>query len=364
MKSFIKFLFFLGIGVGILYFVYQNQEAAYQLGKECDPNKYPSDNLWDYVVTAFSQTNLFWLLMVCVAFMVSNISRALRWNLLIEPLGYKPRAANAFFATMVGYFINLALPRAGEIAKPATLAKYEKIPVDKLIGTIVADRVFDVIMLLLMIGLTFLLQFQHLYNFLFGEKVPVTCVTGIVQEVGEPFPWLTVFLVLVAIGVLTLSIIFIKWNAIKETAFFQKVKALALNFYAGMKTVFELRRGKLVQFLIHTVVIWFMYYIMMYICFWAYEPTSELSALTALLVFVFGAFGIVIPSPGGIGTYQLAVTAGLIIYAVPGPQAFAFSNIIFFTINIFCNVLFGFLAYILLPIYNKGYEPTLPTTKE
>lgn len=364
MKSFIKFLFFLGIGVGILYFVYQNQEAAYQLGKECDPSKYPADSLWDYVVDAFSQTNLFWLLVVCAAFMVSNVSRAMRWNLLISPLGYKPRAANAFFATMVGYLINLALPRAGEIAKPATLAQYEKIPVDKLIGTIVADRVFDVIMLLIVVGLTFLLQFQHLYNFLFGEKEPETCITGVVQEVAAPFPWLTIFLVLLGIGLLVLLIIFIKWNAIKETAFFAKIKALALNFYEGMKTVFALRRGKLIMFFVHTILIWFMYYMMTYMCFLAYEPTSELSALAALLVFVFGAFGIVIPSPGGIGTYQLAVTAALIIYAVPGPEAFAYSNIIFFTINIFCNVLFGFIAYILLPIYNKGYEPTLPTGQE
>lgn len=362
-KSILKIALFLGFGLVVLYFVYRNQEAGYQLGKECDPTKYPNENLFAYVMQAFSETKPFWLVMVCLSFMVSNISRALRWNLLIEPLGYKPKLYNTFFATMVGYFINLAFPRAGELAKPATLAQYEKISLDKLIGTIVADRVFDVVMLLSMLGLTFLLQFQHVYNFLFGEKVPEECINPVpIVEQSFQIPWLLIFMIIVGIGFLGLLIIIIKWKAVKETAIYKKIRVLLVNFYEGAKTVFALKGNKLIQFFIHTIVIWLMYYLMMYFCFFAYEPTAQLGLGAALLAFVFGSFGMVVPSPGGIGAYQLAVTAALLIYGVSGPQAFAFSNIIFFTVMLFCNVLFGVLAYALLPILNrtksdKGLSP-------
>ena len=114
------------------------------------------------------------------------------------------------------------------------------------------------------------------------------------------------------------------------------------------------------MFFVHTIVIWTMYYLMMYLCFFAYAHTSGLSPMAALLAFTFGTFGMVIPSPGGMGTYQYAVTAALVIYGVGNADAFAFSNIIFFTISLFCNIIFGVLAYILVPIYNKGYEPVLP----
>lgn len=354
LKSILKIALFLAFGLIILYFVYRNQESAYQAGKLCDPSKYPNENLFAYVMQAFSETKFFWLMMVCLAFMVSNISRALRWNLLIEPLGYKPKLYNTFFATMVGYFINLAFPRAGELAKPATLAQYEKISLDKLIGTIVADRVFDVLMLLSVIGLTFLLQFQHVYNFLFGEKVPVECVNPLpVVEPGFQIPWLMIFLIFVGIGLLGLIIIAIKWKSIQQTAIYTKIRVLLFNFYDGAKTVFALKGSKLIQFFIHTVVIWLMYYLMMYLCFFAYAPTAQLGMGAALLAFVFGSLGMVVPSPGGIGTYQLALTAALVIYGVSSPEAFAFSNIIFFTITLFCNVFFGVMAYALLPILNR-----------
>ena len=153
-------------------------------------------------------------------------------------------------------------------------------------------------------------------------------------------------------------ILVLKWKVIKQTAFAQKIIALLLSFIAGMKTVFKLKSP--FMFFVHTISIWTMYYLMMYICFFAYAPTSGLSPLAALLAFTFGTFGMVIPSPGGMGTYQIAVTAALVIYGVAEADAFAFSNIIFFTISIFCNITFGLLAYILMPIYNRGYEPVLP----
>ncbi|MCH2022210.1 MAG: flippase-like domain-containing protein [Saprospiraceae bacterium] len=358
MKAVFKFIGFIAVGVSILYFVYVNQAAGYEAECACKGGC-EFNNLLDKITNDFKGANFFWLLMICLAFMLSNISRALRWNQLIEPLGYKPKTFNSFFATMVGYMINLALPRAGEIAKPAMLTKYEKIPIEKLVGTIVIDRVFDVMMLLIITGITFLTQFNYLYDFLFGvDKPSAECIEAI--DNSSSFPWIGVFKALILLGIIFSFLLFIKWKTIKKTPIAQKIIALILSFFAGMKTVFKLKNP--FMFFVHTVLIWTMYYLMMYICFFAYAPTSGLSPMAALLAFTFGTFGMVIPSPGGMGTYQIAVTAALVVYGVAEADAFAFSNIIFFTITLFCNIAFGLLAYILLPLYNKGYEPKLPET--
>ena len=361
MKSLLKFALFLGFGLLILYFVYQNQEAAFQLECQCKPSSCAFDSLWKKILHDFKQANLGILALVCLGFLLSAYSRALRWNILLEPLGYKPRALNGFFAIMTGYLFNLALPRAGEITKPALFSRYEKIPMDKLMGTIVVDRIFDVIMLLVVVGLAFILQFPALYGFISGETRPkAECEPGFVPPpVAEGGSWL--FWIGLVLGILALLVFL--WalanrQRIKGSAAFQKFKGMALNFYEGIKSVFRLRRPGM--FLFHTLFIWVLYFLMTYICFAAYEPTSGLGGMAALLAFVFAGFGILIPSPGGMGTYQIAVTAALVVYQVPESDAFSFANILFFTVNIFCAIFFGLLSYVVLPIYNRGYVPQVP----
>jgi uncharacterized membrane protein YbhN (UPF0104 family) len=364
-KSLLKFLLFLGVGIGILYFVYQNQEAGFQ--KECAfknefdcEGKCTETSLLNKMFNDFAAADLFWLLMVCIAFMISNLSRSLRWVLLIRQLDgggkYHPKWYNAFFTTMIGYLVNLALPRAGEFARPATLAQYEKLPLDKLFGTIVTDRIMDMLMLLLVVGLTFLLQFQNIYNFLSGKAAePPKCNVPLpVAEAGSSIPWGWIFIGLFIMGVLGLALIWLLRERLRKLTIYKKIEGMVFNFADGIKTIFALRRGDLLQFFFHTIVIWTMYFLMTYLCFFAYAPTAHLGIMAALLAFVFGSFGILIPSPGGMGTYQIAVTAALVIFGIAKADAFAFSNILFFTINIFCNVAFGLLAYILLPILNRS----------
>ncbi len=353
----IKFALFLAVGLGLLYVVYQNQAAGFERECACKGGC-AQPNLLAKIWADFSGANYFYLALVAAAFLLSVLSRALRWAILIEPLGYKVRPLNGFFAIMVGYLINLALPRAGEIAKPALLNQYEKVPVDKLIGTIVVDRIFDVIMLLLVLGVSFIVQFDAIMGFLSGETRPTgECVTPQTVE-KSAFPWFWLLVGMGSVALLSLIIIAIKWKQIQQSAFYAKIKAMALNFWAGMLTVFKLKRP--FMFFFHTFFIWLMYFVMTYVCFWAYGPTLHLSASAAFLAFVFGGFGVLIPSPGGMGTYQLAVTAALVVYGVNSGDAFAFANISFFTINIFCNLFFGLLAYIVLPIYNRNYQPQLP----
>ena len=356
LKSLLKSVLFFSFGAVILYFVYRNQEAAYALDCACKGDCV-HEFLYQKIIQDFRSTKIFYLLLVCLGFVLAVWSRAARWNLLLEPLGYRPRVWNGFFAIMTGYLFNLALPRAGEFSKPALLARYEKIPLDKLLGTIVIDRIFDVIMLLLMTGLAFLLQFQNLYNFLFGEARPaVVCQTGKVLEANASgsVPWL--YLVLGGGLFLVLGLVVLIWKgaALKKSPLYQKFKTLALNFSEGIKAVFRLKHPY--WFLFHTCFIWLMFFLMTYVCFFAFGPTEHLGASAALLAFVFGGFGVLIPSPGGVGTYQLAVMAALLLYGIPRADAFAFANISFFTVNVFCCVFFGLLAYLVLPFYNRAYE--------
>ena len=367
LKSIFKFLLFLGVGIAILYFVYQNQEAGFQ--KECTfkeqydcEGKCTEISLLQKLIKDFSSTNFFWLSLVCVAFMVSNLSRALRWNLLIRQLDgggkYHPKLYNSFLTIMVGYLVNLALPRAGEFVRPATMARYEKLPLDKTIGTVVTDRIIDMLMLMMVMVISLLLQFQNIYNFLSGKSAePPKCNVPLPETATAsslPLGW--ILLGLFISGILGLLIIYLFRERLSKLTIYKKIESMVLNFWEGIKTVFSLRRGDLVKFIFHTFVIWFMYFLMTFLCFYAYEPTAHLGFMAALLCFVFGSLGVLVPSPGGMGTYQLAVTAALVIYGVAKADAFAFSNIIFFTINLVCNVLFGLIAYMLLPILNRKRE--------
>ena len=343
----LKFLVFLGVGVGILYLVYQQQNAAFQ--EECALKGISSDNcsLLQKVVTDFQGANYWWILMVLVAFTTSNVSRALRWRMLIRPLGFSPRLINAFFTTVLGYFANLALPRLGEIVRGATLARYEKIPVEKVMGTIVADRVFDVICILIVSGLAFLLAFDEIWSFV-QENVSVA---GRLQNAGG---------FLLAMGVVALFLLLLAWllrRKITSSKLYHRVADIALGFWQGIQTVRQLDRPGL--FLFHTFNIWFMYYLMTYLCFFAFEPTSGLSPLAGLVVFVFGGWGVVIPSPGGMGTYHFLAQTALAIYGISGDDGFSWANISFFSIQLGCNVFIGILALLLLPPLNRHYQPAI-----
>ncbi|TXB62023.1 lysylphosphatidylglycerol synthase transmembrane domain-containing protein [Phaeodactylibacter luteus] len=339
-----KFLLFLGTGLFILYLVYNSQNAAYQ--EECALKGIPGSecSLLQKVVTDFQEANYFWVLMVLAAFTLSNFSRAARWRMLIRPMGYEPKFINAFFTIVLGYFANLGLPRMGEVVRGATFAQYEKIPVEKVMGTIVSDRVIDVISILLVTGLALLLEFDTIWAFV-NEKADL----GRLANLGN------LLLAAGAIGLAGLGLIYLFRKPLSRTTVYQKVYNLAMGFWQGIKTVSQLDRPFL--FLLHSLNVWFMYFMMTYLCFFAFAPTSGLSAVAALTVFVFGGWGIVIPSPGGMGTYHFLAQTALAMYGISGDDGFSWANISFFSIQLGCNVLIGLLALALLPVLNRGYEP-------
>ncbi len=340
-----KFLLFLGVGLVILYLVYQNQNEAYKAQCAIDGVAAETCSLIQKVIEDFKGLNMIWVYGVFAAFIFSNIMRALRWNMLLKSLGRTPRTVNSFLTIMLGYFANLGLPRLGEVLRPVTMARYEKVPVEKVLGTIVVDRAIDVISLLTLIGIAFLLEFDTLWGYL-SENMQ----TGEGSLLMNP-----IVLGLAGFGILSLLLLFIFREKIQQSKFYEKILGVLKGFWDGMMSVKNLENPGL--FIFYSIMIWVAYYVMFYMYLPAFNPTAHLGFTVALMVFVFGTFGIVIPSPGGMGSYHFLVMAALALYGVTGSDAFSFANFSFFATH-FCNIVLGLVAVIFLPTINKSYNPT------
>ncbi len=338
-------ILFLGIGLTILWFLFQSLNQDYQ--EDClQRGILPSDcSLWDKLWTDLRSAKVFWLVVIVVCFFISNISRALRWQQLVSSLGHPTRGVNAFLTTMLGYFANLGLPRFGELVRAASFARYEKIAFEKVMGTVAVDRVVDLLSFAILFLLALVLQFDILWTYI-KENASLPFIS-IFQSL-----W---FYLALIVGTMCTILIFWQWQKFMHIKIFQKIDRMARGFLEGLRSVGQLDQP--FSFIAHSLIIWLMYYLMTYLCFKAFEPTAALSPMAALLVFVFGSLGMIVPSPGGMGSYHALVIAGLALYGIKADDAFSFAMIIFFTINIFGNILFGILALLLLPGYNHSYQP-------
>jgi hypothetical protein len=341
----LKFFVFLGIGTSLLYLVYRQQSIAFQ--EDCALKGIPPGacSLFEKVLADFGAINYWWILAVLLAFVISNISRAARWIMLLRPLGVQPRMSNAFFTIILGYFFNLALPRLGEIARAGAFARYERMPLEKVLGTVFVDRIFDVISILLITGIGFFLEYDTLLafaskNISFGSKL-----NGLLQMAWS--------LPLIAIAVVSILILFKK--RLQKTGIYRKSVGIIEGFWQGILTVRHLRRPG--WFIFHSVNMWFMYFLMIYFCLRSFEPTTGLGPVETLTIFIFGSWGIVIPSPGGMGTYHFLTQTALGIYGVAGEDGFSFANIAFLCINLGGNILMGLIALVILPLLNRDYAP-------
>ncbi len=228
------------------------------------------------------------------------VSRGIRWNYLLETMGYRAKKSNAIAAVTGGYLANLGIPRIGEIARCTFLNQKEKIPVDKLFGTILLERTIDSLMLGICLGLTFIFQFNQIGDF-FAEIFNL-------RKADEAEPSFTLYYVLITF-VLVGLILFLARKPILRLPFFQKIKGFLLGLKEGFLSAFKMKRKG--AFIFHTLLIWGLYYLMTYVCFFALDQTKHLNPADGLFVLVVGGMGMVVPSQGGIGSYHLAVKIGL-----------------------------------------------------
>jgi hypothetical protein len=298
---------------------------------------------WELLKKAMDRAHYWLLVPVFSLLLVSHWIRALRWRQLMEPMGYHPSRLNTFFAVMIGYFVNLGAPRLGEVVKCTVLARYEKVPAQKLIGTIVAERAFDVICLLLVFGLAFVFQFDIISSLVHNYIFP-----AFQNKNGQTaYHKIIILVVSVILFFVILKIIFSRFGHINLV---QKLKDILTGVWHGLISVRALKNKPL--FFVYTIGIWCMYWLSTWCGFFAIDETSRLTLTDALTVLAMGSVGMIL-SPGGIGAYALLVMETVALYNIPvEPYGQALGWLLWFG-QFLSFVIFGVISFILLPRVNR-----------
>ena len=329
--SVIEYLFFLGIGIVLLWLSVRSLDLTV---------------IWSDI----QQATYGWLFLALFFALVSHVFRALRWNLLINTLGYKTRLTSTFFSVMIGYLANTAVPRMGEFARCGVLSKKEKIPFNTLFGTVISERMFDLIVLIVLIFLVTIFQMELLGEFMqrnfgpFYEKV-FTNIYDILIFVAAIF---------VLLG-LTGYLIWHFKEKIKVLKMYEPVRRFLDGLWLGIKTIKKMPQKGL--FLVYTFFIWLFYAIMVYLPFFMLPETSQLTFVDGLTVLAIGSLGIVAPVPGGIGAYHYIVKVTLTeLYRVEANAAMSFATISHAGQTLL-NVLVGAVSYFLIGLFSKNQKP-------
>src|SRR5579859_295003 len=299
---------------------------------------------WAQLKDALDRANYWLLIPVLGLLLASHWLRALRWRQLIEPMGYQPSSLNCFLGVMIGYFVNLGAPRLGEVVKCTILARYEKVPADKLVGTIVAERAFDVVCLAIVFGLTFLLQFNVIHT--------LTTESTLFHSSGSGHSSAWKWWILLTAAALVAGFLIIRWKWVvsRWTQIIHKIRAIVVNILHGLTTVRSIRNKPL--FFFYTIGIWCLYLLSTWFGFFAISATRNLSLVDALSVLAMGSVGMIV-SPGGIGAYALLVRETVSFYNVPAlPYGQALGWLLWFG-QFLSFILFGTVSFILLPRINK-----------
>ena len=304
----------MGLGLYLVYYSFANTSEADR----------------QQIVISIKQADLRFVFLSLVFGAFSHLSRAYRWNYLLRPLGYRPTFMMRILTVMISYFSNLGIPRSGEVLRATALATYADVPFEKSFGTIVTERIIDLVMLFSLIGLGFVLQ---------GELL--------LEVIGNPSldGMLLVWMVLAA------SLFFLGIRQLKRSQHALAVKIIGFfnGLWQGMLSIRKLEKKGL--FIAHTIFIWLMYLMMFWVVTLALPETSGLTFSALIPAFVAGGFAMSATN-GGIGLYPIAVAAVLQAFDIPYPQALAFGWVMW-TGQTVMVVVFGSVSFLLLPVLSK-----------
>ncbi|MFP4498600.1 MAG: lysylphosphatidylglycerol synthase transmembrane domain-containing protein [Vulcanimicrobiota bacterium] len=299
----LKFLGFLSIGILLLWLVFRKvplQDVMYQ----------------------FRHANYWWVLLSVVIGVISHLARAARWNILISSMGYPTKLSSTFYAVMTGYFVNAAVPRLGELTRCGVLSRKDKIPLNNLFGTVVAERAFDMLMLLLIMFLVVIFQLE-----LLGDFVNDQVVSPLYIKFHDSAGYI-LLVVLVLIFMLVASVLMFRlyWPKIKHKGFALKINDFIVGFMNGLKTIQRLNQK--FAFIFWTILIWLGYGTMTYVVFKALTATSGLDFADGFTVMAIASMGMIAPVPGGIGAYHFFATLVMFeLYGIPKPAAASWATI-------------------------------------
>jgi len=295
-----------------------------------------SDLDYDQLIKDFKNANYWWIGLSLLFGTLSHISRAYRWSFMLEPMGYKPKMTNNVLAVLVGYLVNYTIPRAGEASRAAVLTNYEGVPFEKGFGTIVAERVADLVMLFVIIIITLFIQFDFIIELLTKKN----------QEAESSNPWILWSI----LGALLIGgVVFFLYVRRAKSGIGLKIKTFVSGLIEGMLSIFKMKKKW--AFIFHTVFIWIMYVLMFWVVTFSIDNFSV--PLGAILVgFIAGAFSIA-ATPGGIGSYTITVPAAFMLFGVAKSSSESFAWIMWGSQTAMV-IFFGGLSFLALPIYNKA----------
>ena len=303
------------IGIGIIYYQYTT------LSKEELNN----------IVTSFKKANYYYIFLSLIISCIGYWSRAYRWKFSLNYLGYQTKFSSNFLTVCISYFVNLTVPRSGEISRAALIKKYENVPFDKALGTIVAERIVDFIIFLLFVLIGVVLQFDKLYQLLLSKKIAPQ-----------------IFFIIGFLGISALSAFILLWKYSKWKIFL-KLKEKLAGLVEGLTTVFKMNTKW--YYLFHSFFIWFAYLMMFYVAIFALPETSKISFDIVIMGFIFGSLAVGFSS-GGLGAYPLSIAIIFSLYGITKDVGTAFGWLVW-TSQTVLAILFGVISYLLLPLLNR-----------
>ncbi len=313
-RKFLSLTIPLLIGLGIIYYQYTTLTS-----EEIEKIK-----------ISFIKADYFYIYLSLFISLFGYWSRAYRWKFALQHLGYKTTFYNDFFTVCVSYLVNLTIPRSGEISRAAILKKYENVPFDKGFGTVVAERIVDLLIFLLFVVIAFIVQFDKLYQFLI-EKLPLEKI---------------IYLLLGGVLVFVLFIlvwIYAEWNIIK------KLKEKLSGLIEGMTSILKMKDKW--NYILHSFFIWFSYLMMFYVTIFALPETSNIGFDVVIMGFIFGSLAVGFTN-GGLGAYPLAIALIYSLYGISNDVGVAFGWLVW-TSQTLLTIFLGLSSYLLLPILNK-----------
>lgn len=297
----LKYILLLTIGAILLWLAFRGQDLskiAYQL----------------------KTANYTWVAMSIAVSLIAHYIRALRWKMLIKPLGHQPTNTNTFHAVMIGYLANLAVPRMGEVSRCGVLTKTDKIPMQSLVGTVIIERIIDVLFLLGILLLSILIEYTIIKDFLFEN---------IVNPFLEKFQSAqsTIIFLVAIISVLIIFVLLIKMyhQKLLDNKFYAKVWGILLGFKDGIFSVVKMEKKGL--FIVYSALIWLMYILSTWLCFFAIEPTAHLTFSSSIFIMAVGGIGMSAPVQGGIGAYEAAIQLALLVYGINAADGLSYATL-------------------------------------
>lgn len=318
LKKISKVIFPLFLGAFILYWVYRDFDFS------------------RVRLLLFEEMKWEWMMLSLAAGVMSHVLRGWRWCLTLEPLDEHPRRATSVDAIFLSYAGSLLLPRVGEVTRCGVLARYDGVPFARSLGTVVTERLVDMLCMALITGVTFLVQmpvFMRFFNET-GTKIP-----SLLHLVTSPWFYVAFFSVVGAVVLLV--------YLVKMLSFFERVKGIALDVWQGVLSLCKVHNMPL--FLLYTIGIWLCYYLHFYLTFFCFGFTEQLSLLAGLVMFVGGTFAVLVPTPNGAGPWHFAIITMMMLYGVNAADASLFALVVH-SIQTLLVILLGVVGWIHLQL--------------